>query len=88
MEIKSIRAFIIERSQDLFTAFQGAFDESLQEKNIICVTSKVVSLEQRKMVKLSEVKPSAKAREMKKLRYSKEFDIKPERYLFCITAIG
>ncbi len=78
MEIKTIRTPIIETGQDLFTIFREAFDEPLAEKDIVCVTSKVISLEQGRVVRLAEIKPSAKARQMKKLKYSKDFDAYPE----------
>jgi len=78
VEIKAIRTPIIEKGQDLFVAFQDTFDESLEEKDVVCVTSKVVSMEQGKIIRLSEVKPSVKARQMKKLIYPKDFDAHPE----------
>lgn len=78
MEIKAIRTPIIETGEDLFTVFRDTFAESLQEGDIVCVTSKVISLEQERVVKLTEVKPSIKACRMKKLEYSKDFGAQPE----------
>jgi len=78
MEIKPIRTPIIETEQELFTILRNAFEEPLQERDIVCVTSKVVSLEQGRVVKLAGVKPSAKARQMMKLEYSKDFAAHPE----------
>jgi len=78
MQVTAIKTPIIEKSQDLFAILKDALDEPLREKEIICVTSKVVALEQGRIVKLSEVKPSAKSRKMKKLKYSSDFDTQPE----------
>lgn len=78
MEIKTIRTPIIETGEDLFTVFLDAVNEPLQEMDIVCVTSKVISLEQERVVSLAEVKPSAKACRMKKLEYSKDFEAHPE----------
>lgn len=78
MEIKAISTPIVEQGQDLFTVFGDALDEPLQEKDIVCVTSKVVALEQGRVVKLADIKPSARARRMKKLTYSKDLEALPE----------
>jgi coenzyme F420-0:L-glutamate ligase len=78
MEIKAIQTPIIEKGQDLFAVFRDALAEPLQERDIVCVTSKVVSLEQGRVVKLADIEPSAEARRMKKLEYSKDFEAYPE----------
>ena len=78
MEIKGIKAPVIEAGQEVFAVLQSALDEPLVEQDILCVTSKVVSVEQGRMVGLSDVRPSAAARQMRKLRYSKDFESRPE----------
>ena len=55
-----------------------ALGERMKERDIVCVTSKVVSMEQGRIVKLADVSPSSKARQMKKLQYSKDFGAYPE----------
>ena len=78
MEIKAIHTPIIEEGQDLFAVLCRALSQPLQEGDIVCVTSKVISLEQGRVVNLAEVQPSDQARQMKKLKYSKDFEAKPE----------
>jgi coenzyme F420-0:L-glutamate ligase/coenzyme F420-1:gamma-L-glutamate ligase len=78
MEIKAIQTPIIKKDQNLLAVFQDALNERLKEEDIVCVTSKVVSMEQGRIVKLSEVEPSKEARQMKKLKYSKDFEAHPE----------
>jgi len=78
MEIRALRTPIIEKGQNLFEAFRDAVGGPLHERDIVCVTSKIVSMEQGRVKRLSEVQPSPKARQMKKLRYSKDFGAHPE----------
>jgi len=78
MDIRSIRTSFIEKGQNLFKTFQEASGERLKEWDIVCVTSKVVSMEQGRIVKLADVIPSSKSLQMKKLQYSKDFGAHPE----------
>ena len=78
MEIRAIKTSVIEKGQNLFTTFLEALGERMKEKDIVCVTSKVVSMEQGRIVKLADVCPSSKAIQMKKLQYSKDFGAYPE----------
>ena len=78
MEIKPLHTPIIETGQDLFAIFRETLNEPLKERDIVCVTSKVISLEQGRVEKLADIEPSANARRMKKLKYSKDFDANPE----------
>lgn len=74
MEIKAIRTPIVERGQDLVQVLSDASGDDLREKDVVCVTSKVVAIEQDRLVKISDVKPSPRARQMRRLKYSKDFD--------------
>lgn len=74
MRIEAIRTPIIEREQDLVEVLCDALDDCLREKDVVCVVSKVVAMEQGRVVKISDVKPSPQARRMKRLRYSKGFE--------------
>jgi coenzyme F420-0:L-glutamate ligase len=50
----------------------------LQERDIVCITSKVVAIAQGRVVELASIEPSPQARQMKRLRYSKDFESQPE----------
>ena len=78
MEIKAVKTSLIEKGQNLFATFQEAVGERLKERDIVCVASKVVSMEQGRIVKLADVIPSRKALQMKKFRYSRYFGAYPE----------
>ena len=73
MQIKAIRTPAIERHQDLVEVLCEALGDRLQEKDVVCVVSKIVAMEQGRVVKISDVKPSPQARQMERLRYSKDF---------------
>jgi coenzyme F420-0:L-glutamate ligase len=77
MRVQAIRTPIIEEGQDLLEVFRSSFVGRPPERCVICVTSKVVSLEQRRVVKLSEVEVSEEARALKRLKYSKHLDRNP-----------
>lgn len=72
MQIKAIHTPTIESGQDLSEVFCNSLKGDLQEKDVVCVTSKVVAVEQGRLVKLSAVKPSPRARQMKPLKYAEE----------------
>lgn len=74
MQIRAIRTPIIKREQDLVEVLRDALDDRLHEKDVVCVVSKVVAMEQGRVVKISDVKPSPQARQMERLRYSKGFE--------------
>ena len=71
MQIRAIRTPIIKRGQNLVEVLCAALDDGLEEKDVVCVASKVVAMEQGRLVKISDVKPSPRARQMKRLKYSK-----------------
>ena len=50
----------------------------LQERDILCITSKIVAIAQGRVVELASIEPSLEARQMKRLRYSKDFAVHPE----------
>lgn len=77
MRIQAIRTPVIEIGQDLFEVFRSSYAGTLPERSVVCVTSKVVSFEQRQVVKLSEVVVSDEARALKALKYSKNFEKYP-----------
>lgn len=72
LEAKAIQTQIIRQKPDLLAEFLRALDEPLQDKDVVCVTSKLVALEQDRLVRLADVQPSAQARQMQKLRYAKD----------------
>ncbi|MBN1992211.1 MAG: coenzyme F420-0:L-glutamate ligase [Anaerolineae bacterium] len=78
MEIRPIQTPVIQKDQNLVAVFLDTFQEPLAEGDLVCVTSKVVSLEQGRVVRLADVRPSARARRMEKLKYSKDFAAQPE----------
>lgn len=71
MQIWAIRTPVIQTGDDLLTILQEALPEAPHEDDVLMVTSKVVALEQGRVVRLSEIKPSERARQMTKLEYSK-----------------
>jgi coenzyme F420-0:L-glutamate ligase len=77
MRIQAIRTPVIGIGQDLFEVFRSSFAGELRERSIVCVTSKVVSLEQRRVVDLAKIEVSPEARRMRKLKYSKDIERYP-----------
>jgi len=77
MRIQAIKTPVIEMGQDLLEVFRSSFAGELRERSIVCVTSKVVSLEQRRVVDLSKIEVSPEARTMRKLKYSKDIERYP-----------
>ncbi len=74
MEITAIRTAIIEAGDDLFGIFRDAVGQPLVEKDIVCVTSKVIALEQGRVRKLADVIPSDAARRLRKPKHAGEPD--------------
>ena len=77
MRIQAIKTPVIGIGQDLFEVFRSSFAGELPERSIVCVTSKVVSLEQRRVVDLSKMDVGPEARSMRKLKYSKDIERYP-----------
>jgi coenzyme F420-0:L-glutamate ligase len=73
MEVAAIQTPIIENGQDLFGIFRENVKLPIEERTIICVTSKVIAVEQGRIIDLSKIKPSEKAEQMKKLRSRGDF---------------
>ena len=59
MRITAIRTPVIKPKQLLLPVLCDALPRALRERDIICVTSKVIALEQGRLVDLSAVQPSA-----------------------------
>lgn len=78
MELTAIRTPLIEKGADLFDVFLGSLDQDLRDGDVVSVTSKVVAVEQERLVELSSVTPSQEALRMRKLRYSKDFEQHPQ----------
>ncbi len=70
MNVEAVITPVIEKNQDLFSILVNSVRAPLQERTIVCVTSKVVAVEQGRIVKLSDVTPSAEAQQLKTLRMS------------------
>ena len=76
MKISPIRTPMIEKGQSLLAILQESLLRPLCEQDIICVASKVVSMEQGRIVDLTTVEPSPAAWGMRQLDKSKD----PETY--------
>ena len=70
MEIQAIRTPIIQANQSLLNVFVSSLADTLQERTIVCVTSKVVAVEQGRIIKLSEIKPTPEAYRLKTRRFT------------------
>jgi F420-0:gamma-glutamyl ligase len=64
MEIKALHAPLVQPGDDLFTILTHILPEPLRERDILCVVSKVVAFEQRRLVRLCDVHPSPEARRL------------------------
>ncbi len=73
----AIRTPRIEIGQALLPILLAALPRALRERDILCVTSKVVALEQNRCVKLADVAVSDPARNLPQLAYSKDFKTYP-----------
>jgi coenzyme F420-0:L-glutamate ligase len=67
----------IEAGENLLPILSAATERRLRERDVLCVTSKVIALEQGRSVKLSEVTLSDAARGLPQLAYSKDFKTYP-----------
>lgn len=77
MLITPIHTPRIENGQTLLPLLLAALPRPLRERDILCVTSKVAALEQRRCVKLSDVQVTEAARKLPQLPYSKDFKTYP-----------
>src|SRR5438552_3988535 len=77
MIVTPIRTPRIEADQALLPILLAAQERPLQERDVLCVTSKVVALEQGRCVKLSDVTLTEAARSLPQLAYSKDFKAYP-----------
>src|SRR5438270_169391 len=77
MIVTAIKTPRIEVGQALLPILLAALDRPLRERDVLCITSKVVALEQGRCVKLSEVALSEAARNLPQLAYSKDFKTYP-----------
>ncbi len=77
MIVTPIQTPIIQTGQKLLPILKAALPRPLRERDILCVTSKVVALEQGRCVKLSEVNVSEAAQQLPQLPYSKDFKTYP-----------
>ncbi len=71
MKVEAVHTPRIEKGQNLSEIFFKSVNKNIKEKTVICVTSKVVALEQNRIVRLSDIRPSEEARQMKEMAYSK-----------------
>lgn len=72
-----VRTPRIESGQALLPILLAALPRALRERDILCVTSKVVALEQNRCVKLADIIVSDAARHLPQLAYSKDFKAYP-----------
>ena len=77
MIVSAVQTPIIHSGDTLLPILQAALPRPLRERDIVCVTSKVVALEQGRCVNLSEVAVSEAARKLPQLPYSKDFKTYP-----------
>jgi coenzyme F420-0:L-glutamate ligase/coenzyme F420-1:gamma-L-glutamate ligase len=77
MIVTPLKTARIENEQALLPILLGALPRPLQERDILCITSKVVALEQGRCIKLSDVTVSEAARKLPQLAFSKDFKTYP-----------
>src|SRR5438105_7092530 len=77
MIVRALKAPIVQTGERLLPVLLAALPRALRERDIVCVTSKVVALEQGRCVKLSEVQVSEAAQKLPQLPYSKDFKTYP-----------
>ncbi len=77
MIVSAVKTPIVQNGQTLLPILQAALPRPLRERDILCVTSKVVALEQGRCVKLADVDVSEAARKLPQLPYSKDFTTYP-----------
>ena len=61
MRVTPIKTPLVEKGQQLLGILLAALPRPLRERDIVCVTSKIVSVEQGRLVDLSTVAPSPRA---------------------------
>jgi coenzyme F420-0:L-glutamate ligase len=77
MIVTPIKTARIENQQDLLPILLEALPRPLSERDVVCITSKVVALEQGRCVKLTDVPVSDAARKLPQLAFSKDFKTYP-----------
>ncbi len=77
MIITPIKTPIIQTNQPLLPILLEALPRPLRERDIVCITSKVVALEQGRCLKLADVRVSDAAKKLPQLPYSKDFTTYP-----------
>lgn len=77
MIVTPIKTPLIENGQPLLPILLDALPRPLRARDILCVTSKVVALEQGRCVKLSDVQVTEAAQKLPQLPYSKDFKTYP-----------
>lgn len=78
MQVIAIRTPLVEEGMALIDVLLDSLGQELRDGDVVSVTSKVVAIEQGRLVELSSIKPSAEASQMRKLRYSKDFEKHPQ----------
>jgi coenzyme F420-0:L-glutamate ligase len=77
MIVTPVKTPRIENEQALLPFLLAALPRGLRECDVICVTSKVVALEQGRCIKLSEVVVGEAAQKLPQLPFSKDFKTYP-----------
>jgi coenzyme F420-0:L-glutamate ligase len=68
VNVSAIKTPIIQRGDPLLPTLRKALPRPLQERDILCIASKVVAVEQDRVVDLSAVEPSPQALAMPQIR--------------------
>lgn len=76
MRVTAVQTPVIQPRQSLLPILQQSLPRPLRDGDIICVASKVVALEQGRIVELASVEPSPAARQARRLDAGKD----PETY--------
>src|SRR5438045_3964654 len=77
MIVRALKSPIVQTGEPLLPILLAALPRALRERDILCVTSKVVALEQGRCIKLSEVVVGEAAQKLPQLPYSKDFKTYP-----------
>jgi coenzyme F420-0:L-glutamate ligase len=77
MEVTAIRTPLIETGHDLFAVFRDTFRRLVAERDIVCVTSKVIALEQGRVRRLADVIPSDAAHRLERPRSARGAGVHP-----------
>lgn len=77
MIVTGVKTPRIEVGHALLPILLAALERPLRDRDVLCVTSKVVALEQGRCVRLSEVALTDAARALPQLAYSKDFKTYP-----------